>query len=239
MIVVAMALNVIRQLRPDEPAKPEIPAVPLEDVRQTYTPPEVTPEPAAAPAPAPAEFNLAVPFTSQAPSGNWNPLFEDACEEASFLMVQKFYAGEANDLPIAATEEELQQMVAWQTARGLGPSIAAAEFLTFIEGYAGLTGEIIDNPTPEQLRAAIRAGQPVIVPAAGRRLGNPYFSGEGPLYHMLVLRGYTADGFIVNEPGTRHGKGYFYPTNTLMNAIGDWNGGDPENGAKRVITVDN
>lgn len=238
MMTMAIVLNALRAIRPDEPSKPEVPVVPFEDVHQVYIPPEVTPEPA--PEPPPEEFNLAVPFTSQAPTGNWNALFEDACEEASFLMVQRFYVGEqAADLPPQATEQELQAMVAWQTARGFGPSITAAEFLSFIEGYAGVTGAILENPTPEQLRTAIRAGKPVIVPAAGRRLQNPYFSGEGPLYHMLVLRGYTADGFIANDPGTRHGKGYFYPTNTLMNAIGDWNGGDPENGAKRVITVDN
>ena len=47
-------------------------------------------------------------------------------------------------------------------------------------------------------------GVPVLLPAAGRLLRNPYFSGQGPLYHMLVVKGYTRDGKIItDDPGTR------------------------------------
>ncbi|MCR4311668.1 MAG: C39 family peptidase, partial [Candidatus Uhrbacteria bacterium] len=96
---------------------------------------------------------------------------------------------------------------------------------------------VINNPTVAELKALIDAGKPVIIPAAGRELGNPFFSGEGPVYHMLVLRGYTEDTFITNDPGTRHGKNYSYDINVFMDAIGDWEGHDPANGAKRVIVL--
>ena len=95
----------------------------------------------------------------------------------------------------------------------------------------------METPTVADLKAYIDAGRPVIVPAAGRELGNPFFSGEGPIYHMLVVRGYTEDTFITNDPGTRHGKNYSYNIDTFMEAIGDWEGHNPASGAKRVIIV--
>ena len=76
------------------------------------------------------------------------------------------------------------------------------------------------------------------MPAAGRELGNPNFTGEGPLYHMYVIRGYTADTFITNDPGTRNGENYIYAIDVVMNSIGDWNNGDPTNGAKRIFYIE-
>lgn len=188
----------------------------------------------------PAEFNLAVPFTSQAPNSNWDALHEDACEEASWLMVREYYAG--NSEPRLAPEKadpELIAMVESQTAQGLEPSVTANELVTWMAGYDNVTARIIENPTIEQMkRLLVEEGKPIIVPMAGRELGNPYFSGEGPIYHMLVIRGYTADGFITNEPGTRMGENYFYSYDVVMEAMGDWEGKDPANGAKRIIVVE-
>ena len=39
----------------------------------------------------PEEINIAVPFTSQAPYAIWDPLHDDACEEASLIMLDAFY----------------------------------------------------------------------------------------------------------------------------------------------------
>jgi len=75
------------------------------------------------------------------------------------------------------------------------------------------------------------------VPAAGRELGNPNFTDPGPLYHMLVVRGYTENNFITNDVGTRKGENYQYKYDVLMNAIHDWNGGDVNNGQRVVIVA--
>lgn len=187
----------------------------------------------------PEEFNLAVPFTSQAPTGNWDPVHEDTCEEASFLMVVEFYSGRAaGKMDPAYVDPKLLEMVAQQTASGLGYSISAQQSVDFIEQYYGLTAKILDNPTVDQIKQLIVAGKPVLVPAAGRKLGNPFFMGDGPLYHMLVLRGFTQDAFIANDPGTRNGENYSYTTQTIMDALGDWNNGDPNVGAKRIVYIE-
>ena len=42
------------------------------------------------------------------------------------------------------------------------------------------------SPLYRQIKEFLMAGKLVIVPAAGRQLGNPYYKAPGPVYHMLV-----------------------------------------------------
>jgi hypothetical protein len=101
-----------------------------------------------------------------------------------------------------------------------------------------LHADILKDPTEASMKAALAEGKLIIVPAAGRQLGNPFFQTPGPPYHMLVLRGYTKDGHVItNDPGTKRGENFAYTWTTLINAIHDWNGGDVENGAKVVIVI--
>ncbi|MBU1911108.1 hypothetical protein KKG16_01695, partial [Patescibacteria group bacterium] len=82
-------------------------------------------------------------------------------------------------------------------------------------------------------------GNPIIIPAAGRDLDNPYFSGEGPWYHMLVIKGYDKKRFITNDPGTRRGEGYKYEYSVLLNAVHDWTGikEDIRNGDQIMLVI--
>lgn len=240
----------IAEAAPTPTPKPTTKPEPTPTPTPTLTPtPEPTPEPTPSPVPEveevvppktpPVELNLAVPFTSQAPTGNWDAIHEDACEEATFFMTTEFYNGRAaGRVDPNIVDPELYKQVDRQTALGMGYSISAAESVQFIQDYYGLKAVIIDNPTVEQIKQLISEGKPVIVPAAGRRLGNPNFTGAGPLYHMLVLRGYTKDTFISNDPGTRNGENYVYKIDVLMSALGDWNNGDPEHGAKRILYIE-
>ena len=44
----------------------------------------------------PISYEIPVPFTVQAPYGEWsNPVFQDACEEASLIMAAAWVKGEA------------------------------------------------------------------------------------------------------------------------------------------------
>lgn len=188
----------------------------------------------------PASFNLAVPFTSQAPNADWSLPYQEACEEASLIMVHAYYTHEpAGKLPASVAEEAIQSLVEFQNGIfGDYLDTTAQQTATIAEQFYGYSrAEVIENPTAQDIKAHIAAGRPVIIPAAGQQLGNPNFTPPGPLYHMLVVRGYTADGFITNDPGTRNGESYFYKTSTLMNAIHDWNGGDVANGGKVILVI--
>ncbi len=173
--------------------------------------------------PLPTEKNLAVPFSSQAPDANWDADHEEFCEEAAIMMIGRFYQGRKFS-STADAEAGLQQLKKWEVENlGWYFDTTAAENAKILEDVYGLQVELLTDPTITQIKMAIAAGHPVIVPSAGRELGNPNFTGDGPLYHNLVIRGYTKDGkFITNDPGTRKGEAYVYDQQVIMNAIHDW-----------------
>ncbi len=188
----------------------------------------------------PPSLNLAVPFTSQAPKGNWDPLHEEACEEASVYMVDQYYAGLKQpviDSDIA--EKEIQKMVAFEKETfGFFEDTTAEQTGTFAELLYGRTYTLIENPTVNQIKEQLVAGHPVIVPAAGQLLGNPNFHVPGPVYHMVVIRGYTEKNqFITNDSGTRNGEAYLYSFDTVLNAMHDWNNGKEITDGRKVVIV--
>ncbi len=186
----------------------------------------------------PSELNIAVPFTSQAPHANWDEEHGEFCEEAAVLMAGRYFTQRS----IASkddAEAALQQLKARELALfGYFKDTTAEETARLIEDRYPVETELLKDPTVERLKAELARGHLVIVPAAGRQLKNPNFRQPGPLYHMLVLKGYTKDGqFITNDPGTRKGADYVYPFERIMAAMHDWNGGDVTNGEKVVILV--
>lgn len=187
----------------------------------------------------PAEVNLAIPFTPQAPHANWSLPYKEFCEEASVFMAMQYIRGQA--IPNAdVADQELLKIGAFEEEYfGYLEDTTAKETATVITEYFGYPNvQLVENPTAQQIREAVAAGKPVIVPAAGRLLGNPYFQTPGPLYHMFVVKGYTSDGrFIVNDPGTRRGADFVYSETTIMNAIHDWRDDQQIELGRKVIIV--
>ncbi len=186
--------------------------------------------------------NYAVPFTSQAPHANWDLPYQEACEEASVLMAVAFFAPDRVDISTKdAADAEILSLVDMQTQRyGEYLDTTAEETIRFASAkYEHIQFDLLRNPSVKDMHGALSDGSLVIVPAYGRALGNPNFTGDGPLYHMLVVRGFDADRrtFITNDPGTRNGESYVYNEDVIMSAMGDWNDGDPQNGDKVVIVV--
>lgn len=186
----------------------------------------------------PTELNLAIPFTSQAPFANWDAVHEETCEEASILMAGRFLLGrEIGDAQDAETAM-LEIVEVEETEFGYGVSITAEETAAVLETiYPDLVAEVVYDFNWDDVKTALAQGYPVIAPAAGRELGNPNFTAPGPLYHMLVIKGYTADLVITNDPGTRKGADYTYSYDTVYDAIHDWNDGTVTTGQKAIIIV--
>lgn len=224
--------------------------IPLPSVQSPASPaPEAPPpaptKPAEAPAPAkkaqpaarPDSVLLPVPFLVQAPFGTWDALHEEACEEASIIMVVEAKKG-LKTISVADGDRMIKELVDWQSAHGLGVSINLAEVGQVARERYNLSSRILKNPTVQQLKDELAAGRPVIVPAAGRTLGNPYFTAPGPLYHMLVLIGYSGTDFITNDPGTKRGANYRYNQTVLLNSIHDFVRGDILRGPLRAIVIE-
>jgi len=186
----------------------------------------------------PKEVNLPVPFTSQAPEKNWEQPWQDACEEAVALMLDAYYKG--YNLSPLFSKDEILKMVEWEDKKGWGYSIEIEKLAELVEHYSssGVLVKIIENPTIDQIKRILAGGSPVLVVADGKVLPNPHFTNGGPEYHALIIRGYTFDSFITNDPGTQFGENFVYKYKDLMDAIHDWNGGDVKNGRSVVLILE-
>ena len=140
--------------------------------------------------------------------------YQEACEEASAIMASLYYQGDTRDMVIGdAGDALLKKVIAWEEERfGYYKDTTVAETVVMLEEYFKLRARIVDNPTVEDIKEAVAAGHPVLVPAYGKALPNPYFKNGGPEFT--------------------------YVYDALMNAIHDWNGGDVPHGAKRIIIVE-
>ncbi len=187
----------------------------------------------------PSEINLAVSFTSQAPAKNWGLPYAEFCEEASALMAASYINGWS--IPsIEFADQKMLEIKEFEEQRfGYYKDTTAEETAVILrEFYKIEKVKVMYEPTIQDIKKALSENRVVLVPAAGRQLGNPYFQSPGPIYHMLVIKGYTKEGnFITNDPGTRRGADFIYAPDVLMNANHDWNGGDVNNGRKVVIIV--
>lgn len=184
--------------------------------------------------------NLDIPFTSQAPFKVWDEDHEEFCEEAAVLMVVGYVRGDSSITDPAVADARLYEIKNWELATfGYFEDTTAAETVRIIREHFGISKvELFNNPSINDMKSWLDQGRAIIVPAAGQQLGNPNFTAPGPLYHMVVVKGYTSDGkFITNDAGTRKGADYIYDQSVIMNAMHDWNGGDVTHGAKVVIVV--
>ena len=180
-------------------------------------------EPILPPQPEVSSINLAVPFTSQAPTSNWEQPFQDACEEASVLMVDHYYQNK-NFPDKKVVEDILIKMVDWQDDFMNGTyDITIGETSQLAREFFGYKTELVPDLTVAKIEALLREGIPVIVPANGKKLDNPNFRNGGPEYHMLVIKGFAENKFITNDPGTRLGADFIYTYENLMYSIADWN----------------
>lgn len=170
-----------------------------------------------------------VPFTVQAPNAEWsNPLFQDACEEASVVMVQAWVEGKSLTKVFATKEiEALARLEKKEFGHAIDTSIEDTMWL--LARYSGITSSKIEKGVDiTDIREALASNKLVIVPTDGRKLKNPNFKQPGPSRHMLVIIGYdmATKEFIVNDPGTRRGEGYRYSEDVLYEAILDYATGD-------------
>ena len=173
----------------------------------------------------PLEVVQTVPFTPQAPTGNWSdPREQSGCEEASMIMADAWI--HSVQLPDPSTVEQKLWDIAQfeQTNYGNFYDTNAADTNKVFKAYFGDSGVVKYNFTIDDLRAELASGHIVLIPANGVKLNNPYYKQPGPMTHMLVVTGYNdvSHRFITNDPGTKHGQDYQYDYNVLYNAAIDY-----------------
>lgn len=184
-----------------------------------------------------------VPFVTQAPEAQWEDTrFQDACEEASILMAYQWVGGDrelSKKDATAALEEIFKAEIPLYGKDVIDTS--AEDTKKLMEEFFGHKVAVENDITMEQMIYHLAEGALLIIPTDGTKLKNPYFSGDGPERHMLVVTGYDQkkEEFIVNDPGTRRGKNFRYKMDVLYGAVRDYETGikKPIDGIKKNMII--
>lgn len=230
-----------------------------EIVQKTQILPTPTPTPTAIPVPSnedaqatliPEEAMMQsvfqkVPFTSQAPFGEWdNLMFQDGCEEASMIMVMAWMQG--TSLTLEKGKSDIESITQFETKK-FGTFIAD----TSVEDTAQILRDyyhydkvfVLHNVSINDIKNLLSENALVMAPMNGQALHNPNFTQPGPLHHMLVITGYDVKTheFVTNDPGTKKGESYRYDEDVLYGAIRDYPTGNDEplamDNQKTIIVV--
>lgn len=187
----------------------------------------------------PDNLNYDIPFIAQAPFANWDERHEEFCEEASLVMAA-YYTESKQYTDLESADLLMNELADWELARfGSFKSTNNAETAELGREKLGLEIDI-EEVDIEDIKRLLSDGHIVIAPTAGRELGNPFFQNPGPVYHMLVIKGYTADGqFVTHDPGTKHGEDYLYDEQVLYDAIGEYQhtDGSVDTTVKEVLVI--
>lgn len=185
----------------------------------------------------PSKFNLDVPFFPQAPDADWSMPWQEACEEAASILA--YYYVTDTPLDKELFKQKIQDLVSWQnTNYGDFKHTTIDQTARMIKEVLNYSDfQILENPTIKQLKEELAKGNVIVAPFAGRELKNPFYSGIGPVYHMMVIKGYDEKNFITNDVGTKRGKDFIYPYNTIMSAMHDYDKVDMNLGEKKVIVM--
>lgn len=186
---------------------------------------------------------LDVPFTAQAPFGDWDdPRQQAGCEEAVALMAMRWVQGRS--LTLAEAEKEIIAISDFELKNyGHFHDTSAADTVSRIfKGYFKYNNiELKYDIQKEDIINELSKGNLVLVLANGQKLDNPYYNPPGPLEHALVIRGYDpkTKEFITNDSGTKRGESFRYPDHIVMNAINDYPTGlhEPINEIRKIMIV--
>lgn len=184
----------------------------------------------------PKELNLAMTFYSQAPFVDWSEPWQNACEEASILLVANTYY--KHNWTKEEFRDQILEMVEWENEIfGFYKSTNTQQMTKILEDFLQLKTVIHQNPTFDDVKNILNKGHFIIIPLAGRELKNPFFTNGGPDYHVLVIKGYKeGEKVITSDVGTQHGENYVYTWKTISNANHDYT--TPiNNGDKIMIEV--
>jgi hypothetical protein len=186
--------------------------------------------------PLPATINHPVTFFPQAPDGNWKLPWAEACEEASIALAAYFIKGKEltrdqfrSDL-LALVDRQMELFNDY-----IHTTVAQTKEL-YLDFYGG-DAYILDNPHIDDIKSILAQWHIIVAPFAGRKLGNPYYSGQWPWYHMMVIRGYDDTHFYTNDVWTRRGENFKYSHATIMDALHDLDYKDINQGAKRILVI--
>jgi hypothetical protein len=190
----------------------------------------------------PGAVILPVPFTTQAPLGNWSER-QHTCEEASLLMVDSYLRGDhsTGSMNPRTADQAINRITAWKPAVDL----TVQQVGQVAQRHMGWADKVLPA-TALEMKQQLALGRPLIVGVRTHGLGNPNYPGYRTHYeqpgwsvsHYLVVVGYDkSNSFILNDPGITKGHGYHIRYDQLMHAIDDLDNAYPNLNGGRVFLV--
>jgi hypothetical protein len=172
----------------------------------------------------PQSVLLNVPFTTQAPLGEWNdPRQRDGCEEASIKMGMMWAAGAA--APPEEVRRDIINLSEYEKiVHGFFEDTSAADTAQLMHSYYNYQKvSVTQNISTADIKAQVAAGNLVITPLNTRNLKNKIYR-RGPVRHMVVVTGYDNQSgqIIINDPLFVHGAGIHIPEAEFNNALEDY-----------------
>ena len=170
----------------------------------------------------PQALVIKVPFYTQAPSDNWYR--NEDCEETSIIMANAFLTGINEDrVPVALAQEAINGLKKWeQTNLGYDSDTGVSATARMAESVFGLRVKKIYDYSESDLKKELARGHPILLSINAELLHSPHYLDNTPMYHMIVIKGYSDSSFIVNDPGTNLGNGNEYTFTVLKKASVDW-----------------
>jgi len=171
----------------------------------------------------PNELNLPVPFSTQAPTGNWAN--NEACEETSAIMAEAYLNGNTQEtLEADVVQDGITTLIAWENDHlKYNENTGARDTATMIENTLNLKTTIKEDFTEGDLKTALSNNAVLLLPLNAQSLDPSNYPDLHPTYHMVVIRGYKDHTFFVNDPGTSKGKNNAYTFEEIHNFAADWN----------------
>ncbi len=187
----------------------------------------------------PKEYDIQnMDFFSQAPYGNWNQPYQDACEEASLLIwyyylknITKTKAEYNTDL-LAMVDLEMQMLWYFE-------STTIMEMKQIINRRdKTIHASIIEHPTIRDIEREISQNHIVVAPLYGKWLKNPHYALWWPEYHFLVIKWYNQTNFITHDVWTLRWANREYTKSIIMENIHDRNRTDVRMWAARILILE-
>lgn len=183
-----------------------------------------TPTPSASPKLFPAHILLQVPFTTQAPLGNWAQ-HQESCEAANLTMLVYYWRHDRSVvIDPKAADALIHQIDGWKTQLDLTNTLLGK----LAHDHFGYGYRLVKND-PQVIREQLAAGRPLLAEVRTHGLGNSNYPGYTTHYeqagwsvpHFVVIIGYDAKGVFLNDPGISKGRGYHISFAQLTHAIAD------------------
>lgn len=187
---------------------------------------------------------LPVPYTSEIPNGSWVKPWNNACEEASIVVVSDYYFGYKSITKKIAIENMAPLFKIEDKIFGGNANTDAAQTAKLINEYTDASAVIKNNPTLEEIKDELRNNRPVISFHYAKDLKNPNhrWRAGGSYYHVMAIVGFddNTQDFLVHDSGDPISGAYYrYSYNTIMNTLHDYvHKTNHADGTPRVLFTD-